>query len=70
MNQSALKKRSKRNVLLGLCPIGKFVFSHEDALVQKQKVIEVLRRQGVTYCDIDGVLPDGLVRDQKHVDPW
>src|SRR5512137_1168282 len=69
MNQEASRRRSKRKVLLGLCPIGKFVFSHEDALAQKQKVIEVLRRQGVTFCDLDGVLPDGMVRDQKHVEP-
>lgn len=69
MNQPVCRRRSKRKVLLGLCPIGKFVFSHEDALVQKQKVIEVLRQQGVTFCDLDGVLPDGMVRDQKHVEP-
>ena len=69
MSEPAGRKRSKRSVKLGLCPIGKFVFSHEDALVQKGKVIDVLRGLGLSYCDIDGVLPDGLVRDQKHVEP-
>ncbi len=54
--------------LLGLCPIGKFVFSHEDAIRQKQAIQERLRRWDVRFVDIEGVLPDGLVRDQKHVD--
>ncbi len=59
----------KRPVLLGLCPIGKFVFSHEDALVQKGKIVAELRRQGIAFCDVDDVLPDGMVRDQKDVEP-
>ena len=69
MSEPAGRKRPKRSVRLGLCPIGKFVFSHEDALVQKGKVVEALRRLGADFCDLDGVLPDGLVRDQKHVEP-
>jgi len=55
--------------LLGLAPIGKFVFSHEDALVQKAKVEELLARLGVRYVNVDEVIPDGMVRDQSHVDP-
>ncbi len=55
--------------LLGLCPIGKFVFSHEDALRQKKAIIERLEAWNVDYCTIDGVITDGVVRDQKHVDP-
>lgn len=54
---------------LGLCPIGKFVFSHEDAVRQKKAVQKKLRQWGVVFTDLDGVLPDGLVRDQAHVDP-
>ena len=69
MSEPAGRKRSKRSLKLGLCPIGKFVFSHEDALVQKGKVIDVLRGLGLSFCDLDAVLPDGLVRDQKHVEP-
>jgi len=55
--------------LLGLAPIGKFVFSHEDALVQKGKIEQLLKRLGVRYVNVDGVIPDGMVRDQKHVEP-
>ena len=55
--------------LLGLCPIGKFVFSHEDAIRQKKALQAKLRAWKVPFVDLDGVLPDGLVRDQKHVDP-
>jgi len=52
--------------LLGLCPIGKFVFSHEDALRYKRGLQEALRQWGVRFVDLEGVLPDGMVRDQAH----
>lgn len=53
--------------LLGLCPIGKFVFSHEDALRHKRALQEKLKSWGVRFVDLEGVLPDGIVRDQAHV---
>lgn len=61
--------RSHRPVLLGLCPIGKFVFSHESAMAEKRRVVDVLRRLGVSFVDLEDVLPDGMVRDQSHVEP-
>jgi L-fucose isomerase-like protein len=54
--------------LLGLCPIGKFLFSHEDALRQKAALVERLGRWGVRFVDLQGVLPDGIVRSQAHVE--
>lgn len=60
--------RPKRSVLLGLCPIGKFVFSHEAAVEEKRRVMDVLRRAGVNFVDLEDVLPDGMVRDQSQVD--
>ena len=54
--------------LLGLCPIGKFVFSNEDAIRQKQAVQALLTEMGVRFIDLEGVLEDGLVKDQSHVD--
>jgi len=57
------------SVKLGLCPIGKFVFSHEDACRQKYAIQQRLRQWNVDFVDIDAVLPDGVVRDQKHVEP-
>ena len=62
-----MKKHSEP--LLGVCPIGKFVFSHEDAIRQKKALFKQLDAWKVRYCDLEGVLPDGLVRDQKHVAP-
>ena len=59
-------KRTKP-VRLGVCPIGKFVFSHQDALVQKGKVLGKLDSSKVDYCSVDGVIPDGMVRDQADV---
>jgi L-fucose isomerase-like protein len=55
--------------LLGFCPIGKFVFSHEDALRQKALLQARLREWQVPFVDLEGVLADGLVRDQRHVAP-
>jgi L-fucose isomerase-like protein len=63
------RRRRKRAVRLGLCPIGKFVFSHADAVAQKNQLLGLLRDRGVTFCNLEGVLPDGIVRDQKHVEP-
>jgi L-fucose isomerase-like protein len=54
---------------LGLCPIGKFVFSHEDAMRYKRRLQEKLAGWGIDYVDLETVLPDGMVRDQAHVEP-
>ena len=58
-----------RKPRLGLCPIGKFVFSHEDALRQKVAIQRSLKAWDVDFVDLDNVLPDGLVRAHTHVDP-
>ncbi len=59
----------KKTVRLGFCPIGKFVFSHEDALRYKKAIRDKLDAWEVDYRGIDEVVPDGVVRDQKQVDP-
>jgi len=61
--------RKKQAQLLGLVPIGKFVFSHEDALAYKRRTEDLLSRMGIRYVSVDGVIPDGMVRDQSHVNP-
>lgn len=53
--------------LLGLCPIGKFVFSHDEAIRQKIALQNRLRKMHVPFVDLDKTLPDGLVREQTHV---
>lgn len=53
---------------LGFCPIGKFVFSHEDAMRYKAILEGKLRQWGVDFIGIDGVIPDGMVRSQGHVE--
>jgi L-fucose isomerase-like protein len=55
--------------LMGLVPIGKFVFSNEDAIRYKRLLQAKLTGWGVRYVDLEGLLPDGLVKDQSHVDP-
>lgn len=59
----------ERRPLMGLCPIGKFVFSHTDAVRYKQLLQQKLKEWGVRFVDLEGVLEDGIVRDQKHVEP-
>ncbi len=58
-----------REIKLGLCPIGKFVFSHEDACHYKELLQDKLKKLQVNYIDIDDIIPDGLIRDQNHVEP-
>jgi len=62
-------KKPKKSVLVGLCPIGKFVFSHPDALRFKALVSQQLEQMNIDFVNLDGVIPDGVVRDQKHVEP-
>ena len=57
----------KENINLGFCPIGKFVFSHEDALHYKKLLEEKLKQWNIHYTSIDGVLKDGIVRDVSDV---
>ncbi len=61
----------KKKIKLGFCPIGKFVFSHEDALRQKAKLEKIMTGAGVTWVGLDEVLPgnEGLVRKQDDVGP-
>jgi L-fucose isomerase-like protein len=59
----------RKQPLTGFCPIGKFVFSHEDALRFKVEIRKRLDQWNIAYVDIESVLPDGIVRDQKHVGP-
>jgi len=52
--------------LIGICPIGKFVFSHTDAMRIKGLLQAQLHKWGVAYSDLDGVIEDGMIRDQSQ----
>lgn len=54
-------------IRLGFCPIGKFVFSHEDALNYKHQTEAILKKMGLEVVALDGILPDGIIRAQDHV---
>lgn len=58
-----------RKPKLGFCPIGKFVFSHEDALRFKSILEQKMCGWDVNFTGIDSVIPDGMVRSQNHVQP-
>ncbi len=53
--------------LLGLCPIGKFVFSNEDAIKHKKLIQKKLTDLNIRYIDIDDITEDGLVKSQDDV---
>lgn len=59
---------NKQKPLLGFCPIGKFVFSNEDAVKYKELLQQKLNKWDIPFVDLDGILENGLVKDQKHVD--
>jgi L-fucose isomerase-like protein len=59
---------AKARPLMGFCPIGKFVFSHADAIFQKQSIERKLASLAIDYVGIDAVLPDGIIRDISQVD--
>jgi L-fucose isomerase-like protein len=59
---------TEKKPLLGLCPIGKFVFSNADALRFKGLIQARLHQWQIPFVDLDGVLEDGLVKDQAQVD--
>lgn len=54
--------------LMGLCPVGKFVFSNEDAVRHKELIRSRLREWDIGFVDLEGVLEDGLVKEQVHVE--
>lgn len=56
-------------IKLGFCPIGKFVFSHTEAMRHKKLLEDKLKSFDVQLVTLDGVIKDGMVRDQSHVEP-
>ncbi len=58
-----------KSVVVGFCPISKFVFSHDDAMKQKLMVAEKLKKLHINFVDIDGVVNHGLVRGNGDVEP-
>jgi L-fucose isomerase-like protein len=57
----------KKDIKLAICPIGKFVFSHEDALIQKNMIYRRLDSWNIDHITIEKILPDGIVRGQEDV---
>ncbi|MCK5843254.1 MAG: hypothetical protein KAG97_01020, partial [Victivallales bacterium] len=55
--------------LLGFCPIGKFVFSHEDALRWKSELERKFDAMGINYVGIDDAVTDGMVRGTDDIAP-
>jgi len=59
----------QKKMRLGLCPIGKFVFSHEDALRQKKAIERKLRSWRIEFVGIDDAVKDGVVRGTGDIEP-
>lgn len=66
-NSSSNSPATQSNTpLLGLCPIGKFVFSHEDAMRYKRQLQALLKSNQIRFVDLDDTIEDGMIRDQSH----
>lgn len=61
--------KNNQPALIGLCPIGKFAFSHEKAKEHKRSIQARLREMNIRFCDLDGILPDGIVRSYNDIEP-
>lgn len=55
-------------IKIGFCPIGKFVFSHEDAKVYKEALEKKMDEMGINYIGIDNVITDGIIRSYEHIE--
>ncbi len=58
----------KKTVRLAVCPLGKFVFSHTEAVRQKNLVLKKLAEMGVETVDLEGIVPDGLIKRQEDAE--
>lgn len=56
------------SVNLGFCPIGKFVFSHDDAKAYKAILENKFSEIGINYIGIDDVIEDGIIRSYDDID--
>ncbi len=54
-------------VKLGFCPIGKFIFSHDEALRYKKVIEAKLRKVNINFVGIDSVVEDGVVRTKSDI---
>ena len=69
MKKNYSEQEKSKLPLLGLCPIGKFVFSHEDAKRQKVLLEQKLTEWNVPYVNIDEVVEDGIIRGTADIEP-
>ncbi|MCI8598641.1 MAG: hypothetical protein HFJ10_09405 [Lachnospiraceae bacterium] len=53
---------------LGVCPIGKVLFSHKDTLHQKEEIYRKLDELSIPYVTIENEIPDGIIRTMDQVD--
>ena len=64
-----LSAMNKKQPLVGFCPIGKFrLFARRRAAFQGRDSPPARPLERILHVDLESVLPDGIVRDQKHVD--
>ena len=54
---------------LGVCPIGKVLFDHEDTLRQKREIYRKLDELGIEYVTIEDAVTDGVIRTMDQVLP-
>lgn len=56
------------NVTLGVVATRRDIFSREDALLFKQKILDKLTALQINYVDIDDINEEGLLFDEDDVE--
>lgn len=57
-----------RKVNLGVCPIGKFVFSNEDAINYKEKIFRKLDSLDLVCTNLEETVKQGIIRYDNQID--
>jgi L-fucose isomerase-like protein len=57
------------NIVLGIAPTRRFIFSKEDAYKEKLSLYQRLKELNIQYVDIDDINPEGLLFDPSHIQP-
>ncbi|MBN2301952.1 MAG: hypothetical protein JXN60_05490 [Lentisphaerae bacterium] len=56
-------------IRLGYCPVGKFVFDHEDAKSYSMMIEAKMDEMGIEFVNVEPVVQDVLIRDYNDIEP-
>lgn len=57
-----------QKVKLGIAPTKRNLFNQDEALIQKNKIVDALHKFNVDFVDIEDICPDGFLFNESHID--